>query len=96
MFGVRAFFGGRGFLRSPHPCRRVSAALSLTLGSPLSAALPLTLGSPLLAALSLTLGSPLRCGGLRRKTVTPKFFAAAVCKITHKEAKVRGGAVPWR
>ena len=41
------------------------------------------------------LGSP-RCGGLRRKTVTPKFFAAAVCKITHKEAKVRGGAVPWR
>ena len=75
VFGVRAFFGGRGFLRSPRLYRRVSAALSLTLGSPL--------------------GSP-RCGGLRRKTVTPKFFAAAVCKITHKEAKVRGGAVPWR
>ena len=75
VFGVRAFLGGRGFLRSPRPCRRVSAALSLTLGSPL--------------------GSP-RCGGLRRKTVTSIFFAAAVCKITHKEAKVRGGAVPWR
>ena len=40
VFGVRAFFGGRGFLRSPRPCRRVSAALSLTLGSPLLAALP--------------------------------------------------------
>ena len=51
VFGVRAFFGGRGFLRSPRPCRRVSAALSLTLGSPLLAALSLTLGSPLLAAL---------------------------------------------
>ena len=69
VFGVRAFFGGGGFLR-----RRTPAAFG---------------GAP------APLGSP-RFGGLRRKTVTPKFFAAAVCKITHKEAKVRGGAVPWR
>ena len=50
VFGVRAFFGGRGFLRSPHPCRRVSAALPRRSVRRVSAALSLTLGSP-------------RCGG---------------------------------
>ena len=78
-------------LYQPRPCRTPFGGAPAPLGSPLRCGAIAPLG----AALSLTLGSP-RCGGLRRKTVTPKFFAAAVCKITHKEAKVRGGAVPWR